>query len=144
MKVLITGSNGFVAKNLKLHLRQRADIEIFNFSRENKITELPGLINKVDFIFHLAGVNRPKSSSDFILGNEKLTEEICEMIKKTKRKIKVLYSSSIQASLKNKYGISKRNTENILLKLNKEYKIPTYIIRLLIFLENGRDQIIIQ
>ena len=59
MKVLITGSNGFVAKN-ELHLRQRADIEIFNFSGENKITELPGLINKVDFIFHLAGVNPQK------------------------------------------------------------------------------------
>lgn len=130
MKVLITGSNGFVAKNLKLHLKQRSDIQIFNFSKENKISELPELISKVDFIFHLAGVNRSNCSADFIKGNEKLTQEICKTIKKSKKEIKVLYSSSIQASLDNKYGVSKRNTENILLTLNKENKIPIYIIRL--------------
>ena len=90
MKVLITGSNGFIAKNLKLFLKERPDVEIFSFSKNNKIYELNDLINRVDFIFHLAGVNRSKSISEFTTGNEILTQNICDAIKKSNKKIPVL------------------------------------------------------
>lgn len=130
MKVLITGSKGFVAKNLKLFLNVRPDIEFLEFSKEHKISELCKLVNKVDFIFHLAGVNRAKDVSEFSIGNENLTQELCSAIKKTNRKIPILYSSSTQASLKNTYGISKKNVEDILFDLKKNYKIPIYIFRL--------------
>ena len=98
MKVLITGKNGFIAKNLKLFLKERSDIEIYTYSKQNKISELIDLINKVDFVFHLAGVNRPENLKEFTLGNESLTQELCEVIKKTKRKIPILYTSSVKAN----------------------------------------------
>ena len=130
MKVLITGSNGFIAKNLKIFLKERPDIEIFTFAKNNKTSELTNLVKKVDFIFHLAGINRSKSLTEFSLGNETLTQKLCEAIKKTNRKIPVLYSSSIQADLDSPYGVSKNNTENIFFKFSKDCKIPVYIFRL--------------
>ena len=130
MKVLITGSNGFIGKNLKLFLKERADIEVFTFCKENNNYELNTIVNKVDFVFHLAGVNRSEHLKDFTIGNEALTQELCKVINKTNRKIPILYSSSIQADLNNPYGVSKNNAENILFKFSKEYKIPVYIFRL--------------
>ncbi|MBD1152588.1 SDR family oxidoreductase [Pelagibacterales bacterium SAG-MED22] len=130
MKVLITGENGFIAKNLKIFLKDRSDIEIFKFSKKNKISELVDLVDKVDFIFHLAGVNRSKNLNDFITGNEILTYELCEAIRKTNKKIPVIYSSSVQANLNNPYGVSKNKAENLLFNLKKEHNVPVYIYRL--------------
>jgi UDP-2-acetamido-2,6-beta-L-arabino-hexul-4-ose reductase len=130
MKILITGGNGFIAKNLNLFLKERSNIEIFIFSRKNKISELTDFINKVDFVFHLAGVNRTNNLEEFTTDNETLTQKICDAIKKTNRKIPVLYSSSIQADLDNPYGVSKNNAEKILLNFCKESEIPVYIFRL--------------
>ena len=130
MKVLITGENGFIAKNLKIFLKERSDIKIFKFSKKNKITELVDIVDKVDFIFHLAGVNRSENLQDFIIGNETLTYELCEAIRKTNKKIPVVYSSSIQADLNNPYGVSKNKAENLLFNLKKEQDIPVYIYRL--------------
>jgi UDP-2-acetamido-2,6-beta-L-arabino-hexul-4-ose reductase len=130
MNVLITGERGFIAKNLKLFLKERSDIKIFTFSKKNKISDLTKLVDKVDFIFHLAGVNRPENLTEFTLGNETLTQELCGVIKKTNRKIPVLYTSSTQADLDNPYGLSKNNTENILFNFSKDCKIPVYIFRL--------------
>jgi len=130
MKVLITGSNGFIAKNLKLFLKERSDINIFTFSKENDISELRRIVNEVNFIFHLAGVNRTEKKEDFIEGNEELTQELCNAIKKTNRKIPLIYSSSIQSKLDNPYGISKNNTENIISIFSEDYKNPVFIFRL--------------
>lgn len=69
MRVLITGANGFIGRNLQLHLSERSDVEIVSFTRENDISELPRLLEGVDFVFHLAGVNRPQDLRQFITGN---------------------------------------------------------------------------
>jgi len=130
MKVLITGANGFVGKNLKLFLKERSDIEIFSFLKEDNSSLLFDLICKVDFIFHLAGVNRSNDPKEFISGNEVLTQKISDAVKKTTRKIPILYTSSIQAKLVTSYGVSKRNAENILLNLYQDFKIPVHIFRL--------------
>lgn len=130
MKVLITGANGFVGKNLKLCLKEKFDIKIFSFSKDDSISLLFDYVNKVDFVFHLAGVNRSSDSKEFISGNEVLTQKLSDAVKKTTRKIPIIYTSSIQAKLDTAYGISKRNAENILLKLNEDFKIPVYIFRL--------------
>jgi UDP-2-acetamido-2,6-beta-L-arabino-hexul-4-ose reductase len=130
MKVLITGANGFVGKNLKLFLKVRSDIEIFSFLKEDNISLLFYLVNKVDFIFHLAGSNRPSDIKEFTTVNEILSKKLCDAVKKTNRKIPIIYSSSTQATIDNPYGISKRNAENIIFNLNKNFKIPIYIFRL--------------
>ena len=117
MKVLITGANGFVGKNLKLFLKHRSDIEILSFLKEDNISLLYDHVNKADFIFHLAGVNRSNDPKEFISGNEVLTQKISDAVKKTNRKIPIIYTSSIQAKLDSSYGLSKRNAENILLNL---------------------------
>jgi UDP-2-acetamido-2,6-beta-L-arabino-hexul-4-ose reductase len=130
MKVLITGANGFVGKNLKLFLKERSDIEIISFLKEDNISLLYDNVKKVDFIFHLAGVNRSNDPKKFISGNEILTQQISDAVKKTTRKIPILYTSSIQAKLDTPYGLSKRNAENILLNLYQDFKIPVHIFRL--------------
>jgi UDP-2-acetamido-2,6-beta-L-arabino-hexul-4-ose reductase len=130
MKVLITGANGFVGKNLKLFLKERSDVEIFSFLKKDNSSLLFDLICKVDFIFHLAGVNRSNDPKEFISGNEVLTQKISDAVKKTNRKIPIIYTSSIQAKLDSSYGLSKRNAENILLNLYQNFKIPVHIFRL--------------
>lgn len=68
MKVLVTGSDGFIGKNLCVSLSRNAEVEAIRFSRQDSIEELPGLVEKSDFIFHLAGVNRPKDDTEFLVG----------------------------------------------------------------------------
>lgn len=126
MRVLVTGANGFVGKNLIAHLAERADVEAVPFTRQNTIAELPALLMGIDFVFHLAGTNRPENVNEFKQGNVDLTASLCEAIKTTGKKIPVVYSSSIQADLDNPYGVSKRGAEDVLLKCGG----PAYIFRL--------------
>uniref|UniRef100_UPI000EB5DAED NAD-dependent epimerase/dehydratase family protein n=1 Tax=Pseudomonas aeruginosa TaxID=287 RepID=UPI000EB5DAED len=78
MRVLITGANGFVGKNLAAHLAERNDVEVITFTRENSIESLPGILRSIDFVFHLAGVNRPENPEDFKSGNANLTKALCD------------------------------------------------------------------
>ena len=75
MKVLVTGSNGFIAKNMIEYL-DRIDVEVFKYSKDNTNEDLDEFINKVDFIFHFAGINRPKNEEEFEEGNINLTQNI--------------------------------------------------------------------
>ena len=68
MKVLITGSDGFLAKNLISQLKTIDKIELYLFSKDNSPDILEAHLKEVDFIFHLAGVNRPKTKTEFITG----------------------------------------------------------------------------
>ncbi|CAM8462506.1 WcaG Nucleoside-diphosphate-sugar epimerases [Candidatus Methylopumilus universalis] len=133
-KILITGADGFIGKNLKIHLSELKDIEIFTFIRSDNFLDLKKIISEVDFIFHLAGTNRPENTSDFYLVNKNLTEALCNHIvlvyKETKRRIPILFSSSSQAELNNDYGLSKLAAEEAIQCLLREYEIPVYIYRL--------------
>lgn len=130
MKVLITGANGFVGKNLVAHLSERNDVEIFRFCREDDLVSLNTLVPQVDFVFHLAGVNRPQSQEDFRTGNTDLTRALCEAIVASGRKIPLLYTSSTQAELDNAYGSSKRGAEDVLLKLASSHGSAVHLFRL--------------
>jgi UDP-2-acetamido-2,6-beta-L-arabino-hexul-4-ose reductase len=130
MRVLITGANGFVGKNLMAHLAERTDVEVVPFTRDNVIAELPALLESVDLIFHLAGTNRPDNISEFEQGNVDLTASLCDAIRKKGNPIPVVYTSSIQAELDNPYGVSKRRAEDVLLALSKKHSSPVYIYRL--------------
>jgi len=129
MKILVTGSNGFIARNLIVHLKYSTDHEILVFNRENKISELEGLIKKTDFIFHLAGVNRPKSEIEYNV-NFELTHEIVKVCEEGNFNIPILYSSSSQAEIDNPYGRSKLNAEKILIDYQKKNQVAVFIYRL--------------
>ncbi|OTJ40014.1 capsular biosynthesis protein, partial [Pseudomonas aeruginosa] len=92
MKVLITGANGFVGKNLAVHLGERKDLEVFCFCREHTARDLVALVAKVDFIFHLAGVNRPQDPEEFKTGNAGLTQALSDAIIASGRKIPLIYT----------------------------------------------------
>lgn len=134
MKVLITGANGFVGKNLQLHLAERKDVEFLCFTRANNVSELPVLLQHVDFVFHLAGVNRPQNPADFTTGNADLTHALAQAVaavaEATGRKIPVIYTSSIQATRDNPYGQSKRQAEQALQAVAANHQLPVHIFRL--------------
>jgi len=129
MRVLVTGANGFVGKNLLVHLREN-EIEAVLFTREIDHSLLPKLLDGVDFVFHLAGVNRPENPDEFVTGNTGLTQQICAAIRTSGRSIPIIYTSSIQAEVDNAYGLSKKAAEQALLDLEKDTGSPVYIYRL--------------
>ncbi|MCL6272045.1 NAD-dependent epimerase/dehydratase family protein [Sansalvadorimonas sp. 2012CJ34-2] len=130
MRVLITGSNGFIGKNLLLHLKERKDIEVVTFDRNDHIDDLIKSLSGIDFIFHLAGINRPKDPKEYQSGNVGLTDHLARSIAYSKCKAPIIYTSSIQADLDNDYGKSKRAAEEVLISLRDKYEIPVYIYRL--------------
>ncbi len=111
MKILVTGANGFVGKNLCAMLKSRPDVEILSFDIENSAAELDTMLGAADLIFHLAGVNRPQQLEEFHTGNAGFTGDICAKLIAFGRAPKLVISSSIQAVLDNPYGASKRGAE---------------------------------
>lgn len=130
MKVLITGANGFVGRNLVAHFGERKSDEVVCFTRDNSVGDLPSLLHGVEFVFHLAGINRPKDPAEFTTGNVDLTQGLCDAIAASGRKIPVLYTSSIQADLANPYGDSKRGAEEALRRLSADHGVPIHLFRL--------------
>ncbi|MFA5490990.1 MAG: NAD-dependent epimerase/dehydratase family protein [Candidimonas sp.] len=129
MRVLVTGAQGFVGKNLLSHLSERKDVEVLPFTRANSVSELPALIAQVDFVFHLAGVNRPQDPSEFVQGNTELTGALAAAISASGRHVPILYTSSSQAELDNPYGQSKRGAEQALLDIAAN-GFPVHLFRL--------------
>ena len=110
MKVLVTGSNGFIGKNLISHLNEVENVDVIKFDKDDIFENvIESQIDSIDFIFHLAGVNRPQSVEEFYSGNSDLTKRIVDLLKN--RNIPLLITSSIQAELDNDYGKSKKIAE---------------------------------
>lgn len=130
MKVLITGAKGFIGKNLIAHLRERDDVEILCFTRGDDVSLLPALMREVDFVFHLAGVNRPQNPQEFQSGNTDLTQALCNAIKASNKPLPVVYTSSSQAEKDNPYGSSKRGAEEALLELAATSDAIVHLFRL--------------
>ena len=130
MKVLVTGADGFVAKNLIVRLGELENVEVIKFSRLSAEDELPTLLAEIDAVVHLAGVNRPPSPQEFATGNTGLTEKLCQALIDSGRKVPVIFSSSAQAAFDNPYGMSKREAENALWRYAAKSAAPVYIYRL--------------
>lgn len=129
MNVLVTGANGFIGKNLIVHLNDLG-MHAIAYTRENSIQDLPDLIKKSDFIIHLAGENRPVDEKDFDTVNAGLTASICELVHSVGSQIPILLASSKQATFDNAYGKSKLEAEIIVNKFENDTGNPTYIYRL--------------
>ena len=114
MKVLITGAKGFIAKNLISELKQNPQIEILPFDIDSEPSLLADYCKEAEFVYHLAGVNRPQDTSEFLTGNFGFTSTLLDTLKKQQNTCPVMLSSSIQALLKNPYGESKKAGEDLL------------------------------
>jgi len=134
MKVLITGAGGFLGKNLQLHLAERKDVEVVCFTREHAVARLPDLVQGVDIVFHLAGINRPQDPAEFLSGNVDLTHALCQAVAAihltTGKKVPVIFTSSTQTDRSNAYGDSKVKAENALFALRREHGVPVHVFRL--------------
>lgn len=130
MKVLITGSNGFIAKNLIVRLNEVNDFQTVTFSRQTSERQLINIVADVDAVVHLAGVNRPPLPEEFITGNTGLTQSLCEALLDSGRSVPVIFTSSIQAAQDNPYGKSKIAAESALRDYAAQSGAAVYIYRL--------------
>jgi len=130
MRILITGSQGFIGQNLFVRLSELSDIEVLHLTRNDPLDLLDELVAKSDAIVHLAGENRPKDIADFSVVNADLTKSICNIIRKLKRNIPLILASSTQASMDNPYGKSKRSAERAVEQLAEETGNTVNIYRL--------------
>ncbi len=130
MRVLVTGAQGFIGKNLIVHLNEHESISTLSFSRKDPIDSLSALVDQADAIVHLAGENRPADVEAFDIVNAGLTKTVCDAIKATGRQIPLILASSIQADLDNPYGNSKRSAEVAAEQLVEETGNPVCIYRM--------------
>lgn len=145
MKILITGAKGFVGKNLVENLKNirdgkdrvhklPSDLEILEYDIDNTEIELEEFCKKADFVFNLAGVNRPKDNSEFMKGNFGFGEKLLNLLKKYKNNCPVMLSSSVQATLEGRYagseyGKSKLAGEELFKTYGKETGARVLIYR---------------
>ena len=145
MKILVTGAAGFVGRNLVENLKNIRDgknrtrpaitvDQIFEYDIGNTKEELDDWCAQADFVFNLAGVNRPKDPAEFKEGNFGFASDLLETLKKNKNTCPVMLSSSLQATLAGRfgtseYGLSKRDGEDLFFQYAKETGATVYVYR---------------
>lgn len=130
MKILITGAKGFVGKNLIAELRNQGFNDLMEYDVDTDSTLLEEYARVCEFVFHLAGVNRPENPADFMTGNFGFTSQLLDALKKHQNKAPILITSSIQAAQDNPYGQSKKAGEDLLFEYSKETGSPVFVYRL--------------
>ena len=140
MNILITGAKGFVGKNLVESLKNirdgkdktyeiTTDLNIFEYDIDSKPEELEKYCRDADFVFNLAGVNRPENQEDFMKGNFGFASILLDFLKKHNNTCPVMLSSSIQAALDNPYGKSKKAGEDLFFEYSEETGAEVYVYR---------------
>ena len=141
MNILITGAQGFVGRNLASQLKNIRDgkagnyavsgkeLSIFEYDLNSSPEELDDYCRKADFVFNLAGVNRPKDPTEFMQGNFGFASTLFSMLRKHGNTCPVMISSSIQAALDNPYGESKRAGEQLLFDYARETGAKVLVYR---------------
>lgn len=129
MKVLVTGAKGFIGKNLIQELKHKDDIDIYECDIDTTAKELEEFTQNCEFVYHLAGVNRPEKEEDFMKGNFGFTSKLLEMLEKNNNKCPVMISSSIQAALDNPYGKSKKAGEDLIFEYGKKNNVKVLVYR---------------
>ena len=141
MKILVTGAKGFVGRNLvsQLHNIQSGkarnygmegkELTVFEYDVNSDASELDVYCRQADFVFNLAGVNRPKESSEFMKGNFGFASTLLDTLKKYGNTCPVMLSSSTQAAQDNPYGESKRAGEQLMFDYSKETGAKVLVYR---------------
>ena len=141
MKILVTGAKGFVGRNLVSQLHNIQDgkarnygisgenLTIYEYDMDSDPSELEIYCKQADFVFNLAGVNRPKDESEFMKGNFGFASTLLDMLKKYNNACPVMISSSIQAAQDNPYGESKRAGEQLMFDYSKETGAKVLVYR---------------
>lgn len=129
MKILVTGAKGFIGKNLIAELKNQEYTDIFEYDIESTPEDLDNYSKECEFVYHLAGVNRPKDQKEFFEGNYGFTSVLLNNLKKYNNRSPIMLASSIQAALDNPYGISKKAGEELLFDFGIETGNKTMIYR---------------
>ena len=140
MNILVTGAKGFVGRNLvsQLHNIQAGkaknevlseDLKVYEFDIDSDPAELEIYCKNADFVFNLAGVNRPKEQTEFMEGNFGFASILLTTLKKYNNTCPVMISSSIQATQNNPYGESKRAGENLMFEYSRETGAKVLVYR---------------
>lgn len=129
MKILITGADGFIGRNLCLRLQEAGYADLIKIDRASSADDLESGLQEADFIYHLAGINRPKNVEEFAEGNSNLTQRLVDTLLAKQKKTPIMISSSIQAELDNAYGQSKAAAEKEIERYAAQSGAAYYIYR---------------
>ncbi|GAA0478684.1 capsular polysaccharide biosynthesis protein CapF [Alkalibacterium indicireducens] len=129
MEILITGSEGFVGKNLVAELRNRGYGDLYLYDKENSFEDLKKWTKDCEFVFHLAGINRPETEEEFMEGNADLTSQLTSLLEENNNQAPIMISSSIQAEKDNPYGKSKKAGEDYIFEYGKRNDVPVFVYR---------------
>jgi UDP-2-acetamido-2,6-beta-L-arabino-hexul-4-ose reductase len=130
MRIVVTGADGFIGKNLCVRLREQGHTDLVTIGRGSLPADLAAAVADADFVFHLAGVNRPTNPAEFDTVNTGLTHSLCEALSAAPRLTPVAFASSTQAALGNPYGSSKLAAEQRLQQHQCASGAPVYLLRL--------------
>ena len=130
MNLLVTGSNGFIGKNLCTMLAERGFNKITKITKTSSLKEIEAGIENIDMIYHLAGVNRPKKDKDFFDCNVEFTRKLINILIQAKKSIPIVFTSSTQAESDNLYGSSKASAEDLIIDYSEKTSSKYFIYRL--------------
>ncbi|WEG73794.1 capsular polysaccharide biosynthesis protein CapF [Vagococcus intermedius] len=129
MKIMITGAKGFIGQNLTAELRNQGYQDLFLVDRDTSEEELKRYAHQAEFVYHLAGVNRPERVEEFTEGNVDFSDTLLALLRQSDNKAPIIVSSSIQAELDNPYGKSKRVGEELVFNYGKETDTKVMVYR---------------
>ncbi|OEE04271.1 UDP-2-acetamido-2,6-beta-L-arabino-hexul-4-ose reductase [Vibrio cyclitrophicus] len=129
MNIIVTGAQGFIGKNLCVMLSEKGYDSVVQIDRDTSEEAIKVALSNADFVFHLAGINRPKDDSEFTTGNADFTEFVVNELKANGRNTPIMLSSSIQANLDNAYAASKVQAEALVADYGKDTDACTFIYR---------------
>lgn len=130
LNIVITGADGFIARNLRVRLQELGHAEPMLLRRGTPAVERAEMLARAEVVFHLAGVNRPQDPAEFDEGNARLTEGLCTALADAGRGATLVVSSSTQALLANPYGLSKKAAEDAALAYGQASGAAVHVFRL--------------